>query len=66
MSRTAVIVDTNAIVVGLLTEHRASPVSRILDGRAELLVTGDKLLLLDPVMEGRVISPAASVFLLNT
>ena len=32
MSRQAVIVDTNVVVAGLLTESDASPVARILDG----------------------------------
>ena len=32
MSRPAVIVDTNVVVAGLLTENDASPVARILDG----------------------------------
>jgi putative PIN family toxin of toxin-antitoxin system len=32
VSRTAVIVDTNVVVAGLLTAHEASPVARILDG----------------------------------
>ncbi len=32
MSRSAVIVDTNVVVAGLLTQNDASPVARILDG----------------------------------
>ena len=32
MSRPAVIVDTNVVVAGLLTQNDASPVARILDG----------------------------------
>ena len=32
MSRPAVIVDTNVVVAGLLTQHDVSPVARILDG----------------------------------
>ena len=32
MSRPAVIVDTNVVVAGLLTQNDASPVARVLDG----------------------------------
>ena len=87
MSQSAVIVDTNVVVAGLLTGNDTSRVvpnvARILDGmlaasaapdpgdpllwgllaaRAELvLITGDKLLLRDAGMQGRVMSPSAFV-----
>ena len=32
MSRPAIIVDTNVVVAGLITQHDDSPVARILDG----------------------------------
>ena len=49
MTRTAIIVDTHVVVAGLLTANDAT--------RADLLlVTGDKRLLRDASMQGRVIS----------
>ena len=59
MSRPAVIVDTNVVVAGLLTQNDASPVARILDGMlsaafpfvmSEVLLAEYRTVLVRPVL----------------
>ena len=65
MSRSVVIVDNNAVVAGLLTANEMSPSHGfstlwvLLAARTDLvLVTGDKRLIKDGGMRGRVVSAA--------